>query len=369
MSFLRSIIADARPRKYSSESNTHQKITPRLQTGGLNLGVSESNAKSPYSQDPTKHISASLPTQESASAELVADVSVVQEDIPINLDNHDGESEQLDNAQKIQSSMTIQPVVQNSQEIKITPSDIDQNPEPSNTLMESQNIQYRALGIEPTESEHTNIDGSSASDTGEQLRSSDVLETKPVKMAEYFIEHNENTEVIVSPEIEVDGEVEGVNKKQVTNKIKRVRERNHIFENSKGWNHSEDVLLKDGTANQVSEHESNSYSHPIVKKATTTSSKFKPSAVKPDNSERHSNNREALPTVPARVFQTDSTLKAFEHRHSNPSYASTEKRLEIPSVQIGQIDVIIEMPAKPTSKPASVALSTDIASRNYLRRL
>jgi hypothetical protein len=371
MSFLRSTIADARSRKYSPESNSRQHATPRLQTGGLNQGVSEAKVKSQDSQNPTNHISTSLPMQESSSGEIVADVSVVQESNPINLDNHDIGSDPLDNEKKTQGSMTMHPIVQNSQEITITPTDIDQSPEPSNTLTVSQDVQYRSFDVEPTEDEQTNTDGRSAPDTGEQLRSSDVLETKPVKIAENLIDYNKDTEVIVSPEIEVDGKFEGTNEPQVTHKLKQVRSRDPIFDNSKSLNQAEDVFLKDGTANQVPYgiKKQENIENMSNKKSTISSGKSNPIVTKPDNSERHSNNREVFPVVPAKLFQTDSTLKAFEYRQSKPSYTSAEKRHETPSVQIGQIDVIIEMPAKPASKPTAETSSADLASRHYLRRL
>ncbi len=369
MSFLRSIIADARPRKYSPESHTRQQVTPLWQTGGLNQGVSESTVKSPDSQNPTNHINASFPKQKSASDEIVADVSVVKENIPINLDNHERGSDQLDNAQKIQSSMNIQPAEQNLQEITINPADIDQNPEPSNTLTEAQDAQYQPFDVEPTESEQTNSDGRSASETEEQLKLSDVLETKPVKMAEELIDHNEYTEVVVSPEIETDGKSEGVSDPEMTHKLKQVKKRNPIFDNSKSRKHVEDVLLKDGTTNQVSKHEGNSYSQSIIKKATIISGKLKHAVTKQDSSKSHLNFHETPPTVAANVFQTDSTYKAFEPSQSRTSHASTEKKHEIPSVQIGQIDVIIDMPAKPVSKLAATSSSNDLASRHYLRRL
>ena len=464
MSFLRSIIADARPHKPIPESNTRQQLTPQLQTAGLNQGVAEVKPKSPDSPNPTNHISTSTPMLESASGEVVADVSVVQEGNPINLDNPDAGSDQLDNEQT---------AVQNSPEITVTPTDIKQSLEPSNMLTETQDVQYRAFDEEPTESEQTNTNGRSVTDTEEQVRLSDVLETKPVKMTENLIVHDEYTQaivtddrqlqdqidpalqtqsasyrhdsdtrlhqtevtlmaskplpevtkntlqekVIVSPGIEVDGKTEGLNEPQVSNKLEQVRRRTPIFDNSKSWKHTEDVLLNDGITNQVSsgikkkekmenvskqddasriikkaepesvyheiqlspkqtvisqkatEQEHNSNSQLTVKQATVSSSKPKPVVAKPENSERHSNNREAFPTVPAKVFQADLIPKAFEHRQSRPSYAPPGKRHETPAVQIGQIDVIIEMPAKPASKPTAALSSTDMASRNYLRRL
>ena len=445
MSFLRSIIADARPRKPIPESNTHQQVTPQLQTAGLNQGVAEVKPKSPDSPNSTNHISTSTPVLESAAGEVVADVSAVQEGNPINLDNPDAGSDQLDNEQT---------AVQNSPEITVTPTDIKQSLEPSNMLTETQDVQYRAFDEEPTESEQTNTNGRTVTDTEEQVRLSDVLETKPVKMTENLMVHDEYTQaivtddrqlqeqidpalqtqsasyrhdsdtrlhqtdvslmaskplsevtkntlqekVIVSPGIEVDGKTEGLNEPQVSNKLEQVR-RNPIFDNSKSWKHIEDVLLNDGTTNQVSsgikkkaepesvyheiqlspkqtvisqkatEQEHNSNSQLTVKQATVSSSKHKPVVAKPENSERHSNNREAFPTVSAKVSQTDLIPKAFEHRQSRPSYAPPGKRHETPSVQIGQIDVIIEMPAKPASKPTAALSSTDLASRNYLRRL
>ena len=101
-----------------------------------------------------------------------------------------------------------------------------------------------------------------------------------------------------------------------------------------------------------------------------------PAPSKPGNSEQHvarpakpSASPEALRSVPATPFQTDSIPKAGGTFRSRPPLRSPEKTHEAPKVQIGQIDVIIEATAQPAIKPAPAQAPIDLASRNYLRRL
>ncbi len=73
----------------------------------------------------------------------------------------------------------------------------------------------------------------------------------------------------------------------------------------------------------------------------------------------------ALPSVPAWPLQTDM-LRGNRHSFRTEM---TEKRPQLPKVQIGQIDVIIEAPLRSASSTSAPASPTDLASRHYLRRL
>ena len=78
---------------------------------------------------------------------------------------------------------------------------------------------------------------------------------------------------------------------------------------------------------------------------------------------------EALRSVIAMPFQTDTMPKTAAMFRSSPLLNSSRKNLAEPKVQIGQIDVIIEAAVKPASRPASSSSTIDLASRYYLRSL
>ncbi len=84
---------------------------------------------------------------------------------------------------------------------------------------------------------------------------------------------------------------------------------------------------------------------------------------------RPSASPEVLRSVPARLFQTDLMPKDGDSFHSRAPLRYPEKKHEAPKVQIGQIDVIIEAPAQSATKPAPPPLPIDLSSRHYLRRL
>ena len=78
---------------------------------------------------------------------------------------------------------------------------------------------------------------------------------------------------------------------------------------------------------------------------------------------------ENLRSVPAIVIQTDAMKNASDKFNSIPSQKHPIKTKEAPTVQIGQIDVIIETVAQPVQRKISSPSSSDLASRHYLRRL
>ncbi len=75
---------------------------------------------------------------------------------------------------------------------------------------------------------------------------------------------------------------------------------------------------------------------------------------------------EAPRAVPAGPRPTELSRNAVESR---APLRSREARHEAPEVRIGQIDVIVEAPARSASKPAPKPSPVDLASRHYLRRL
>jgi hypothetical protein len=78
---------------------------------------------------------------------------------------------------------------------------------------------------------------------------------------------------------------------------------------------------------------------------------------------------EAFRAAPARPFQTDSMTGAGGTFYSRSPSWSPEKANDIPKVQIGQIDIIIEAAAQSAPKSVAAPAQIDLASRLYLRRL
>lgn len=78
---------------------------------------------------------------------------------------------------------------------------------------------------------------------------------------------------------------------------------------------------------------------------------------------------DVLWSVPARPFHPGSIPKDRDAVQSSSWLRSPDKKPEAPRVQIGQIDVIIQPTPQSTAKSAPAPLSTDLASRHYLRRL
>jgi len=112
------------------------------------------------------------------------------------------------------------------------------------------------------------------------------------------------------------------------------------------------------------------------RKVSTSASSPGSGSSKPSSAVQHvarpakpSASPEALRSVPARPFQTDLMPKDGDSFHSRAPLRSSEKKHESPKVQIGQIDVIIEAAAKPSTKQAPAPSPIDLASRHYLRRL
>lgn len=119
-----------------------------------------------------------------------------------------------------------------------------------------------------------------------------------------------------------------------------------------------------------------SVSQSAGRKVSTSASSLGSRSSKPSSAVQHvarpakpSASPEALRSVPARPFQTDLMPKDGDSFHSRAPLRSSEKKHEAPKVQIGQIDVIIEAAAKPSTKQAPAPSPIDLASRHYLRRL
>ena len=84
MSFLRSVIADARPRKPTLEPSENPSATTGWNTRGLDGDVSGAEEKSPGTADKKSRSSTSLPIREGASDSNARDAPAFQADDPVN---------------------------------------------------------------------------------------------------------------------------------------------------------------------------------------------------------------------------------------------------------------------------------------------
>ena len=80
-------------------------------------------------------------------------------------------------------------------------------------------------------------------------------------------------------------------------------------------------------------------------------------------------NSEKYRSVPAEPLQNDMMSKGGPAFRSGLSPKFPEKKHEVPKVQIGQIDVIIEAAPQPVTKQPPSPAPIDLSSRLYLRRL
>ena len=125
-----------------------------------------------------------------------------------------------------------------------------------------------------------------------------------------------------------------------------------------------------------SDIELTSFPQSAGRKVSTSASSPGSGSSKPSSAVQHiarpakpSASPEALRSVTARPFQADLMPKDGDSFHSRAPLRSPEKKHEAPKVQIGQIDVIIEAAAQPSTKQAPAPSPIDLASRHYLRRL
>ena len=416
MDFLRSIIADARSSNYFSESGNRRISASSNRPVELNDSVSGSEAKSPDLQNTVNHVASSMPVHEYILGRNGADISVSEEVNPVRQDNSSEVSEEAGNNMEIGEIRTTQPDEEKSQKTILVPAGIGHHLE----ISDGKQLIKEALITEnhsapDIKNQITSIDGPEKTSADEKENISDKAEyIKPISVAdrqtdnlmdevslgESSLYKNENE--IKSNQTEDNREtskpLQGIPKKteilnltddtlrydkktyHVSSGIKRPEEKEN--NSSQGYDtgtfkKSGPVIVKRGFQNNPqkngmyhnnTEAVNNNKSQMTVQKQTTSAVNTAKEVPNTDSYESHSNNRKTLPVTSPKIFRTESTYKAVEDRQSRPSHSFSENMSEKPSVQIGQIDVIIEMPAKPASKPAP-ALSTDLASRYYLRRL
>ncbi|MCP4256646.1 MAG: hypothetical protein GY774_03855 [Planctomycetes bacterium] len=84
---------------------------------------------------------------------------------------------------------------------------------------------------------------------------------------------------------------------------------------------------------------------------------------------RSAANSEFLSSVLAKSARAELIAKNRASFHAGPLPRLPEKKHESPKVQIGQIDVIVAAAPQPVVKSATASSPIDLASRHYLRRL
>jgi len=80
----------------------------------------------------------------------------------------------------------------------------------------------------------------------------------------------------------------------------------------------------------------------------------------------------AIPSAPVMagaVEQASSSQPFVPMTAAVPPRSTSTAKTAPPQVRIGQVNVIVEAPAKPERAPASTPMSSDMASRNFLRSL
>ncbi len=176
----------------------------------------------------------------------------------------------------------------------------------------------------------------------------------------------------VSPSIDRQADMKSLSNKEETSRLQKPDETQGVLR---------DVKLVSRQAMAMDSHISSdmelaSIPQSAGKKVSTSASTPGSESSKPSSPVQHiarparpSASPEALRSVPARPFQTDLMPKDGDSFHSRAPLKTPEKIHDAPKVQIGQIDVIIEAPMQPATKPSSSPSPIDLASRHYLRRL
>ena len=413
MRFLRSVIADARPRKHTLESSDGPATMIGLNARGLEGDASGAEQKSPSTPDQASRLNTSLSIREVSSDFKVSDApALVQSDNPVkqdiqdtrfniepespisvpadepgptpdeeirtpmdtvNLPDRESGSEE-DKASKAEGSMASQPAGTVIPDSRMN-SPKGREHDPSIVSPQTHGAENRESGHEEREpvsssafirdspgKELTDNDGNSVHQAQEGAGQHEAEKA----LADGGKAHQVSPGVYKQADMRSPPNQEGISRPQTLDESKGARgDVQPVFRQ---------VVAMASQGSSATEHASVPQS--VDKKVSTSVSSSDPAPTKPGSPEPHiarpartSANPEALRSVPAMPLQTDSMSKAGDTVHSRPPFRSAGITHEAPKVQIGQIDVIIEAAAQPATKPAPSSSPSDLASRYYLRRL
>jgi len=418
MNFLRSVIADARPRKLMrAPLDGPSAITGRKSRAldGNDLGAEQKSSSAAHQ---TSHLSKSLSTREGASG--VDNASTIQVDNPLNQGIPDmGSNVELESPRSVPMDES-EPIPSDESPIHLDPVNLPEQPldsegdgaseaeggitpQPANAIIsnsrmnspigqdndssiaspETQDAQNRVSGHEGIEP--VSVRGS-LRDTSAQEEVAGVIATDDLHYADGSIQGSETLTVqadatqksaLSLPDKNRQMESSGLEASLASSFPSVDSLENPTSDNIAKRNEAEKALANGGKAHQVSpsvdkqahmKSRSNQERTPqaqnqgeakgVLRDVQPVSQPAEPLA-----------SPEALRSVPARPFQTEWMPKDGSSFHSRPALRSPEKKHEAPKVQIGQIDVIVETAAQPATKPVPAPSPIDLASRHYLRRL
>ena len=473
MSFLRAVVADARPRRGAPAPEMRQQLPSSIKTAGLNQDFPQAASPAVELPDQASRPQAS-PKIQDVTAANIAEAPVRQKHESVRVDVGDGASGGSKDRPEIENTTMSAAFDQDSVEISIFPAaedatatSMNQVEEPATDSIGSREVQAQAVVVESTASEpavHSTSADAGAVETGTEGSENkpDQPATEPDESAANPPKPDAPAVAVVSDRKPAPEQIETAPRADVTpsrttgesemryadalaalaepvaqaarsgppqdatgrpepepvdaaetfhaspagTTSKPVSGSKPAADDAGPGNRADEILFKDeaspsvasGTKKQqraVSDssrdhaaHSSNkidradarleikpdeppeiSKSRSSEKKSTISSSSASPAAAKPPAAKPQTKSHEAVNSVAARVQPVESTARAVAQRNSKPLPTNRQNWRQSPDVQIGQIDVIVEMPAKATTKPAAAVSTGDLASRHYLRRL
>ena len=374
MSFLKSVIADARPRKPMLEPLDGLSAIPGWNTRGPEGNPLVAEGESPGAPDQTSRLSRPLSIREGASDINMGDAQVFQVDNPVN----QGIQDMVSNVESESPlSATVDksgPIPDEESFIRLGPVDLPNRESGSEGDKASKAEGSMTLQPVGTIIPDSRMDSSEEEVAGVIATDDQRYSDGTIKGAETLTIQAEATggkARQVSPGVDKQAAMKSLSNQEETPQLQKLDAAKGVLR---------DVQLISLQAMMDSHISSDmelaSVPQSTGKKESTSAVSPGPAPSKTGIPEQHitrparpSASPETLRSVLATPFQTDSMPKAGDTIRSRPPLRSPEKTDEAPKVQIGQIDVIIEAAAQPATKPAPAPSSDDLASRHYLRRL